>query len=162
MIKLDERIPEIKLQTMNGRKVVSKNATEFFAGKKTLLFAVPGAFTPTCSEQHLPGYMNCLFDLRKAGVEQVACISVNDAFVMNAWAKDQNITDEILMLADGSAEFSKAMGLDLDLSKFGFGIRCSRYAMLIDDNVVKLLKVEKGGALKVSKAEVMLEALATL
>ena len=162
MIKINDRIPEVKLQTMNGRKVISKVATEIFAGKKTLLFAVPGAFTPTCSEQHLPGYMNCLFDLRKLGVQQVACVSVNDAFVMNAWAKDQNITDEILMLADGSADFAKALGLELDMSKFGFGLRSARYAMLIDDNVVKLLNVEKGGALKVSKAEVILEDLASL
>lgn len=162
MIKVGEQLPSVKVQLMEGKKVVSRDVREIFARKRSVLFAVPGAFTPTCSEKHLPGYLSSLYDFKKAGIEQIACVSVNDAFVMAAWAKDQNITNEILMLADGSAEFNRAIGLDMDMSKFGFGMRSMRYAMIIDDNEVKLLNVEKGGGLKVSSAEVVLADLEKL
>lgn len=160
MISVGSQIPNIELQTMQNGKVQKVSMHDLLKGKKSILFAVPGAFTPTCSEQHLPGYLGHLFDFRRKGIDQILCVSVNDAFVMNAWAKDQNIQNEIIMLADGSAEFTKAIGMDMDMYKFGFGIRSRRYAMMIDDLEVKILHAEKkGGELDLSKAENMLEAL---
>ncbi|MDH5299806.1 MAG: peroxiredoxin [Gammaproteobacteria bacterium] len=156
MIKVGDSLPSVAVQVMQDGKMLSKDINELLAGKCSVLFGVPGAFTPTCSEKHLPGYLGVLFDFKKAGIEQVACISVNDAYVMLAWAKSQNITNEILMLADGSAEFAHATGLQLDLTKQGFGMRCVRFAMVVQDGVVRLLNVENGGALQVSKAEVVL------
>ena len=160
MIKVGDKIPaNLSLYVMDSGKPNKLSTEALFKSKRTVLFAVPGAFTPTCSELHLPGYLSCLYDFREKGVNQVACVSVNDVFVMNAWAKANNIVDEITMLADGNADFTKALGLEIDMSKFGLGLRSIRYAMVIDDMVVTMLKAEQGGELNVSKAEVVLEAL---
>ena len=160
MIKEGDKVPgDISLQYMDEKKVKTLKTEGLFKGKKTVMFAVPGAFTPTCSEQHLPGYVTYSYELKKKGVDQIICLSVNDAFVMDAWAKDNNIVDEVLMLADGSGDFTRALGLELDLSKFFLGKRSMRYSMIIDDGVVTMLNLEKGGAFDVSKAELILDIL---
>jgi peroxiredoxin len=128
-----------------------------FKGKKVVLFAVPGAFTPTCSARHLPGFKDKASEFKAKGVETVACLSVNDAFVMAAWAKDQGAEDHILMLADGNGDFTRQVGLEMDGSKYGMGHRSQRYAMLVDDGVVKVLEVEQPGEFRVSSADYMLE-----
>jgi peroxiredoxin (alkyl hydroperoxide reductase subunit C) len=132
---------------------------EVFGGKKVVLFALPGAFTPTCSAKHLPGFVQQAEAIRAKGVDTIACLSVNDAFVMGAWGKDQGVEDKVLMLADGSAVFTKALGLELDLDNRGFGLRSQRYAMIVDDGVVTAVNVEQGGAFEVSSAEAILAAL---
>jgi peroxiredoxin len=132
---------------------------ELCAGKKVVLFAVPGAFTPTCSVQHLPGFVTNAGNLKEKGVDIVACISVNDPFVMGAWGKDRSAGEEVLMLADGNAEFTSAVGLEMDGSGFGLGKRSQRYAMIIDDGVVSTLNVESGPSVDVSSAEAILAAL---
>ena len=158
-IKVGEKIPSVKLKQMtaDGPKDVMSN--EFFAGKKAVLFALPGAFTPTCSAKHVPGFVNNFDALKAKGVDLIACLSVNDAFVMGAWGKDQKAEDKVVMLADGNADFTKAVGLDADYSAYGMGTRSQRYAMLVEDGVVKVLNVEKPGAFEVSTAETMLAAL---
>ena len=123
------------------------------------LFAVPGAFTPTCSQRHLPGYVDRAGDIKGRGIDTIACLSVNDAFVMGAWGKDQNVGEKVMMLADGSGDFTKAVGLELDLTKGGLGTRSQRYSMLVEDGVVKALHIEKAGQFEVSSAEAMLKAL---
>jgi peroxiredoxin len=130
---------------------------ELFAGKKVLLFAVPGAFTPTCSEAHLPGYVRLAEQFKAKGVDIIACVAVNDAFVMNAWGKAQQ-AEQLMMLADGDASFSKALGLEKDTGNFG-GLRSQRYAMLIDDLTISILKLEPGKGLEQSKAENLLALL---
>jgi peroxiredoxin (alkyl hydroperoxide reductase subunit C) len=132
---------------------------ELFAGKKIVLFAVPGAFTPTCSGKHLPGFVEHLAHFRAKGVDKIICLSVNDAFVMGAWAKDQKAGDNIVMLADGSAAFTKAVGLELDLVARGMGVRSQRYALVAQDGIVTHLAVEEPGGFDVSRAEAVLEAL---
>lgn len=160
MIQEGEKIPAgISLQYMDEKKVVNIDSEALFAGKKTIIFAVPGAFTPTCSELHLPGYVTHSYELKKLGIDQIVCIATNDAFVMNAWAKQNNVVDEVRFIADGNGEFTRALGLQMDMTKFGLGERSKRYSMLVDDGVVKLLNVEKGGGLDVSKAEVFLDFL---
>ena len=160
MIKEGEKIPEnIVLQYLDGKKVKTIKAGDLFAGKKSVMFAVPGAFTPTCSEQHLPGYVTYSYEIKKKGIDQIICLSVNDAYVMDAWARANNIVDEVKMIADGSGEFTRAMGLNMDLSKFFLGERSMRYSMIIDDGVVTMLNLEKGGAFDVSKAELIVDAL---
>jgi peroxiredoxin len=129
---------------------------EVFAGKTVALFAVPGAFTPTCSAKHLPSFRDHAADFASKGVDQIACLSVNDAFVMGAWGKDQNVGESMLMLADGNAEFTNAVGLGLDGTRFGMGPRSQRYSMLVKDGVVTELNVEEGGEYKVSSAEYLL------
>ena len=124
-----------------------------------VLFALPGAFTPTCSAKHLPGFVQQAEAIKAKGVDTIACLSVNDAFVMGAWGKDQQVGDTVLMLADGSADLTKALGLELDLNSRGFGLRSQRYAMIVDDGVVTAVNVEQGGAFEVSSAEAILEAL---
>ena len=128
-------------------------------GKKVVLFAVPGAFTPTCSLKHLPGFIARADDLRAKGVDTIACISVNDPFVMDAWAKSVDAGDKVLMLADGSALFTKAIGAELDLTDKGLGVRSRRYAALVEDGVVKVLNLEEGGAFTVSSADDILAKL---
>lgn len=128
-------------------------------GKKVVLIGVPGAFTPTCSLKHLPGFMEKADDLKAKGVDTIACVSVNDAFVMDAWSKSVGTDDKILMLADGSAVFTKAIGVELDLADKGLGVRSRRYAMLVDDGAVKELNLEEGGAFTVSSADEILSAL---
>ena len=158
-IKVGDKLPNITLSTMaeEGPKPIS--VEELCAGKKVVLFAVPGAFTPTCSNQHLPGVVSNSAALKEKGVDLVACISVNDPFVMAAWSKDRNAAEGVLMLADGNAEFTSAIGLEMDVSGFGMGMRSQRYSMVIDNGVVSSLNVESGPVLDVSSAETILEAL---
>ncbi len=141
----------------DGAKPVS--AKEFFAGKKVALFAVPAAFSPTCSNRHLPGFIEFADQILAKGIDEIACLSVNDAFVMSAWKKAQN-AGAITMLADGSAEFTKALGLDMDASQFGLGIRAQRFSLLVDDGIVKYVNREpNAGKLEVSGAEYLLNQL---
>ena len=128
-------------------------------GRKVVLFGLPGAFTPTCSAKHVPSYVANYDKLKAKGVDAIACMSVNDAFVMGAWAKDQKSDDKIRMLADGSAEYTKALGLEFDLAGRGMGLRCQRFSMLVDDGVVKKLNIEAAGKYEVSGAETMLQQL---
>lgn len=156
-IQVGDRIPSATLNLINDG-VQSMSTDEIFAGKKVVLFSVPGAFTPTCSEKHLPGYIEYFDEFKKRGIE-VACISVNDAFVMKAWAKDRGVPQGLLMLADGNGEFAKALGLEMDASKFGMGLRSKRFALYADDGVVKVLHIEAPGEFRVSSAEAMLAAI---
>jgi peroxiredoxin len=158
-IQVGEKIPSVKLKTMSGGNMKDVSTDELFAGKKVVLFAVPGAFTPTCSAQHLPGFIAKAGDIRAKGVDTIACVSVNDAFVMDAWGKDRGAGDDIVMLADGNGDFAKAMGLDFDGSGIGFGVRSQRYALLAEDGVVKVLAVEEPMKFEVSSAEAILEKL---
>ena len=159
MIKVGDRLPEVTFMagTADGPKPMTTD--EVFKGKTVALFAVPGAFTPTCSAKHLPSFKDKSADLKAKGVDAIACTAVNDAFVMAAWAKDQSVTGDILMLADGSAAFAKAVGLDMDLGPRGMGPRSQRYSMLVKDGVVQELNVEQAGEYKVSSAEHMLGQL---
>jgi peroxiredoxin len=129
---------------------------ELFGGKKVVVFALPGAFTPTCSAKHVPGYVARADELRAAGVDEIWCVSVNDAFVMGAWGRDQKSAGKVRMMADGSAEFARATGLTLDLGARGMGLRSNRYSMLVVDGVVKTLNVEGAGKFEVSDADTML------
>jgi peroxiredoxin len=128
-------------------------------GKKVVVFGLPGAFTPTCSAKHVPSYVANYDKLKAKGVDTIACLSVNDAFVMGAWAKDQKTAGKVRMLGDGSAEFTKALGLELDLTARGMGVRCQRFSMLVDNGVVKTLNIEAPGKFEVSDAETMLKQL---
>ena len=156
-IKIGDAIPDVTFTTMteSGPEPVSK---DFFTGRTVALFAVPGAFTPTCSAKHLPGYLDKTADLKAKGVDAIACISVNDVFVMGAWAK-ANDAGDVTMLADGNGAFAEAVGLTMDGSKFGMGTRSQRYSMLIEDGVVKKLNVEAPGEFKVSAADYLLGQL---
>ena len=158
-ISVGDKAPSVKLKTMTEEGMSDVSTDELFGGKKVVLFALPGAFTPTCSAKHLPGFVQKAGDLKGKGVDAIACLSVNDAFVMNAWGKDQNVGDNVMMLADGNAEFTQAMGLEMDGSGFGMGTRSQRYAMIVDNGTVTTLNVEEPGAFEVSSAEAMLEAL---
>ena len=158
-IKVGDKIPAAKLKQMTPEGMKDIDTGEFFKGKKVVLFAVPGAFTPTCSAKHLPGFKAHVADLKAKGVDTVACVSVNDVFVMKAWAADQGIGDDILMLADGSGDFTKAIGLEMDASRFGMGSRSQRYSLIAKDGVVEQLNVEQGGEFRVSSAEYLLEQL---
>ena len=156
-IKIGEKIPQATLNTLqDGVQAVTTN--ELFDGKKVILFAVPGAFTPTCSAKHLPGYVQHFDEFSKRGVE-VACLSVNDAFVMGAWARDQDVPAGLHMLADGNGAFTKALGLELDATAFGMGLRAKRFALYAEDGVVKQVHVEAPGEFKVSSADYVLEHL---
>ena len=159
MIKVGDKIPSIKLKTKTADGVKDITTDELFAGKKVALFALPGAFTPTCSAKHLPGYVEHADAIRSKGVHTIACLSVNDAFVMDAWGKDQKVGDKVLMLADGSADFAKAVGLELDLVANGMGVRIKRFSMLVEDGVVKSLNVEEGAGAEASGALNMLSQL---
>jgi peroxiredoxin len=158
-IKVGDRIPSVPLKVVTPAGTKDVKADEYFAGKKVVLFAVPGAFTPTCSAQHLPGYIDQADTIRKKGVDEIACLAVNDAFVMGAWAKDRGAGSNVTMLADGNGEFTRAVGLELDGSKFGMGSRSQRYALVVDDGVVRHVAVEQAGKFEVSKAETVLGAL---
>lgn len=158
-IQVGDKVPSTTLQHMTADGPADISADEVFGGKKVVLFALPGAFTPTCSAKHLPGFVQQAEAIKAKGVDTIACLSVNDPFVMGAWGKDQGVGDTVLMLADGSADFTKAMGLELDLDSRGFGLRSQRYAMIVDDGVVTALNVEEGGAFEVSSAEAILDAL---
>ena len=159
-IQIGDRLPDVKLTRATAEGPQPVNSAEFFAGKTVALFAVPGAFTPTCSVRHLPGYKDNLSVLNEKGVDVVACVSVNDAFVMKAWAEANGLNgDDIVMLADGNGEFTDALGLALDASGFGMGKRSQRYSMLVKDGVVEKLNVEQGGEFKVSSAEFLIGEL---
>src|SRR6476646_6857124 len=156
-IQPGDRLPEVPLKRIRfGVETVI--TTELFEGKKLVLFAVPGAFTPTCSEKHLPGFVENFDEFRKKGIE-VACVSVNDPFVMQARGQSQHVPDELIMLADGNGEFTRALGLEMDASAYGMGTRSKRYAILADDGVVKQVFVESPGEFRVSSAEHMLAQL---
>lgn len=156
-IQTGERIPHATLNRLHdGVEAVSTE--DIFGGRKVVLFAVPGAFTPTCSEQHLPGYIRHLKAFAARGVD-VACLAVNDAFVMDAWARSQHAPPELMMLADGNGELTRALGLEMDGTGFGMGLRARRFALYAEDGVVKLLHVEAPGEFSVSSAEAMLAAL---
>jgi peroxiredoxin len=158
-IKVGDKLPSVTLTeaTAEGPRPVTTD--DFFKGKKVALFAVPGAFTPTCSAKHLPGFKQQSEDIRGKGVDVIACISVNDAFVMRAWGEDQAVGDDIVMLADGGADFSRAIGLEFDASKFGMGLRSQRYSMIVEDGVVTQLNIEQPGEFKVSAADYLLAQL---
>ena len=158
-IQVGDRLPDATFTVMKDGKPAPMTTAELTAGKRVALFAVPGAFTPTCDARHLPGYKDALGELKGKGVDQVACVSVNDVFVMNAWGKSQDIGSDILMLADGNGDFTKAVGLELDGRKFGMGARSQRYSMIVEDGVVKQLNVEAGGEFRVSAADYMLARL---
>jgi len=158
-IKVGDKIPSAKLQHKTKDGVQTITTDELFKGKKVVGFALPGAFTPTCSAKHLPGFVNNFNELKGKGVDTVACLSVNDAFVMSAWGKDQNVGDKVMMLADGNGDFTKAVGLTMDGTGYGMGLRSQRYAMVVDDGVVKKLQIEAPGAFEVSSAEAVLKAL---
>jgi peroxiredoxin len=159
-IKVGDKIPSVALRYMNkDGKPTPITTDEIFKGKKVVLFALPGAFTPTCSAAHLPGFVVNADAIKKRKVDRIVCLSVNDAFVMHAWGKSQNVDDNIMMLADGSAEFTKAVGLDDDRTAQGMGVRSRRYAMIVDNGVVKALNVEAPGEFKVSSAEAVLKLL---
>jgi peroxiredoxin len=158
-IQTGDRIPDATLTVAGSEGPRPVSTQELFGGKRTALFAVPGAFTPTCSAKHLPGFKQRAAELKAKGVDQIACVSVNDAFVMAAWARDQGITDEVVMLADGSGDFTRALGLDADFSRFGMGSRSQRYSMVVDDGVVESLNVEAPGEFRVSSAEFMVDSL---
>ncbi|MFQ5784055.1 MAG: peroxiredoxin [Alphaproteobacteria bacterium] len=155
-IRVGDRAPSATFHHMTDDGPAAISSDELFRGKRVAVFGLPGAFTPTCSAQHLPGFVAAADRLREKGVDTIACVSVNDAFVMGAWGRDQNVGDKVMMLADGSANFTRAAGLDLDLTARGFGLRSQRYSMLVEDGVVKALHVEDGTGLKVSDAETLL------
>jgi len=156
-IQIGERIPEVPLQRIReGVETVDTNA--LFDGRRVVLFAVPGAFTPTCSEKHLPGFVQHFDEFRSRGIE-VACMAVNDPFVMQAWGESQNVPEGLMMLADGNGDFARALGLELDASAYGMGLRAKRFALYADDGVVKLLNIEAPGEFRVSSAEHVLEQL---
>ena len=158
-IQVGARIPEGTLAHITAEGPAPSSTADIFEGKKVVLFALPGAFTPTCSAKHLPGFVEKAGEIKAKGVDTIACLSVNDPFVMGAWGKDQNVGDTVLMLADGSADLTKAMGLELDLTPRGFGMRSDRYAMIVEDGEVTLLNREEPGAFEVSSAEAVLKAL---
>jgi len=158
-IKVGDRIPSAKLRHMTAEGPKEISTDDIFKGKKVVLFAVPGAFTPTCSAKHLPGFVQNAEAIKAKGVDTIACLAVNDAFVMGAWGKAQNTDGKVLMLADGNATFTKELGLDMDGSGFGLGTRSKRYAMVVEDGVVKQLNVENPGAFEVSSAEAILKAI---
>jgi len=156
-IKVGDKLPQANFMTFTADGPTPLSGDDLFKGKTVALFALPGAFTPTCSAKHLPGFKERAAELKAKGVDTIACLSVNDVFVMKAWAKDQGITDEVLMLADGNGDFTQAVGLVMDGSKFGMGQRSQRYSLIAKDGVVTQLNVEQGGEFKVSSAEYMLE-----
>lgn len=159
-LKVGDKIPSVTLKYMDeGGNMQAISTDELFKGKKVVLFALPGAFTPTCSAKHLPGFVQSADKLKEKGVDAIACLSVNDAFVMNAWSKDQKVDGKVMMLADGNAEFSKAVGLTMDGTGYGMGLRSQRYAMVVEDGMVKTLNIEAPGAFEVSSAESILKAL---
>ena len=156
-IQVGARIPDVPLDVL-GDGVEQITTRALFAGRKLVLFCVPGAFTPTCSERHLPGYVESFAAFRQRGVD-LACIAVNDAYVMAAWAKAQGVPSGLQMLADGNAQFVRALGLEMDASKYGMGVRGKRFALYAEDGVVKHLAVEAPGELRVSNAAAMLAAI---
>lgn len=159
MIKVGETIPSIPIRQVTNSGPREVNAYDIFAGKRSILFAVPGAFTPVCSTKHLPGFLTYAPALQQKSIQQIACLAVNDAFVLQAWAEDLQVYNKILMLADGNASLTKAMGLTLDLTNFGMGIRSQRYTMVIQDGIIEHLEIEPAGTCHLTSAEHILEKL---
>ena len=158
-IQVGDKIPSLTLQRKTEEGVTDITTDELFGGKKVALFALPGAFTPTCSAAHLPGYVVKADELKDKGIDSIVCLSVNDAFVMDAWGEQHNVEDRVMMIADGSADFTRAVGLDLDLSQRGMGTRSRRYAMVVNDGVVELLNIEAPMKFEVSDADTILNSL---
>lgn len=158
-ISAGEKMPEGQFGVMTSEGPGSISTQDLFAGKKVVLFSVPGAFTPTCSMNHLPGYVEQAAALRAKGVDTIACMAVNDTFVMDAWGKDRNVGEDVSMLADGNGDYSAALGLSLDASGFGMGTRGQRFAIVVDNGVATHVHVEQGGEFKVSSAEAILDVL---
>ncbi len=155
-IKVGDKIPSATLMQMKGGSPKPVKTDELFAGKKVVVFALPGAFTPTCSAKHLPGYVSHADEIKRKGIDAIACVSVNDVFVMDAWGEQQGAEDKVMMLADGNGELTTALGLEMDATKFGMGKRSQRFSMLVENGVVKQLNIEEPGAFMVSSAEHML------
>ncbi len=158
-IQVGDRLPDVQLSLATPEGPVPVKSGDYFAGKRVALFAVPGAYTPTCSAKHVPGYLQNTEQLKKKGVNEIWCVATNDAFVMAHWAKDQKAMGKIRFLADGSAQWAKALGLELDLNARGMGTRMQRFSMLVDNGVVKQLNVEGPGKFEVSDAATMLKQL---
>jgi peroxiredoxin len=158
-IKVGNKLPNATLFRVGADGIEPFEAQEYFDGRKVVMFGLPGAFTPTCTAQHLPGYVKRAGDFAAKGVDAIACLSVNDAWVMKAWANDQGAAGKVEMLADGNAELTRAIGLDADMSARGYGIRSRRFAMIVDDGVVQSIAIEEGPVLDVSAAEKMLDAV---
>ena len=158
-IQAGEKMPAGVFGVMTESGPGAMSSDELFAGKKVVLFSVPGAFTPTCSNNHLPGFVDNAAALLAKGVDTIACISVNDVFVMHAWGKDRNVGDKVAMLADGNGDYARALGLEMDGRKFGLGMRGQRFAIVVDDGVATSVAVEQPGKFEVSKAEAVLAAL---
>ena len=158
-IKLGDRMPPATLKVMGANGVEDVSTDSLFKGKRVALFAVPGAFTPTCSARHLPGFVRDADALKAKGVDEIVCLSVNDAFVMDAWGKAQNTGDKVTMVADGNARLTQALGLERDASGAGMGTRSKRYSMIVEDGEVKVLNTEAAGAFEVSSAEHLLSQL---
>jgi peroxiredoxin len=158
-IKVGDKMPAGTLTRMTKEGPQKMSADDLFKGKKVVLFSVPGAFTPTCDAKHLPGFVEKAAEIKAKGIDTIACFAVNDVFVMNAWGKHANVGDNILMLADGNGEYTKALGLELDASGFGMGTRGQRFALVVEDGTVKKLNVEGKGEFKVSSAEYVLGQL---
>lgn len=159
MIKVGDKVPAGTFTQVTKDGPQKVNAEDFFKGRKVVLFSVPGAFTPTCDAKHLPGFVEKAGEIKAKGVDVIACIAVNDAFVMKAWGKAQNTDGKVEMLADGNADYTKALGLDFDASGFGMGIRGQRFSLVVDDGVVKQVNVEAKGEFKVSSADHVLTQL---
>jgi len=159
MINVGDKLPAVGFKVMGANGPEAVSSEDLFAGKKVVLFSLPGAFTPTCSAKHLPGFVANYDALKAKGVDTIGCVAVNDAFVMDAWGKSQEVGDKVMMLADGSADWSKAVGLELDLVAAGMGVRGQRFAMIIEDGVLKDLAVEEGATFDVSSAESVLTRL---
>ena len=158
-IKVGDTLPNVTLTKVTEHGPEQVDSTDYFKGRKVALFSVPGAFTPTCSARHLPGYVDKAEEFKAHGVDEIACTAVNDAFVLGAWSKSADAADAVTMLADGNGDFAEAVGLTMDGSKFGMGKRGQRYSMLVDDGIVAQLNVEGPGEFKVSSAEHMLESM---
>jgi peroxiredoxin len=158
-LQVGDHVPQATFMTFGADGPAPITSDQIFAGKTVALFAVPGAFTPTCSAKHVPGFKAHAAEFRAKGVDTIACVSVNDVFVMKAWGENQNAGDDIVMLADGNGEFTRAMGLEMDGSRFGMGQRSQRYSALVKDGVIKEINVESGGEFRVSSAEYMLAQL---
>lgn len=158
-IQPGDRIPEVTLKRIHNDGIETIDTPTLFNGKQVVLFAVPGAFTPTCSEKHLPGFVQRFEDFRERGIE-VACVAVNDPFVMQAWGESQHVPDGLLMLSDGNGDFASALGLEMDASSYGMGTRAKRFSLYADDGVAKFVNIEAPGEFRVSSAEYMLDQLA--
>ena len=155
-IQVGDKIPNVKVKATDMSDVTTD---QLFAGKKVVLFAVPGAFTPTCSAKHLPGFIEQADAIRKKGIDDIVCMSVNDAFVMKAWGEDRGAGDKVRLIADGNGDLTKALGLEFDGSGIGFGLRSQRFAAIVENGVVRKLAVDAGGKFEVSSAEAILKAL---